>query len=595
METRGRKKVVRETAPPTRDPQKAKTEPNILDDESVDINPFGGGNPRYVNRLYQPWRNDHAVDRDDRYSDNPIRGQGLKIEIPEFTGKLKVKLIAIKLRQHASLWWDHVNKRRQIEGKLKVINEFDKLRMRCDVVEEEEQVVVRFLGVLKPKIADIVSLQPYWTYTDVCRLALKVEKQIKAKSKGSTSRFTSRFTPPTRTAPPTAPKTTPKATTPTTSAVGNTRERVDNAPHCYKCGGLRHYTRDCPNLKTLAFVPDDAGPVYDTNSEPELDELDSTILNKPAYQMNLKEFAELQRQVTELLEKGLIRESMSPCAVPALLVPKHGGTFRMCIDSRAMNKITIKFGCDLEMNGRQLSKLEMDCTSGCSLEQHLSHLRQLFSVLRAQKLYANGKKCHFLVTEVMFLGYIVTGSGIKMDPTKVEAIISWPTPSTIHDIRSFHGLASFYQCFIQNFSSIIVPLTECVKGGRVGIGSVLSQNQRPYAFFNEKLNDPRRKYSTYDKEFYAIVRSLDTWRHYLLSNEFVLFSDHEALKFRMMRDAMYTVSPWEDVSLDFVFRSVNRTTGKSPFEVVYGWNPITPLDLVPVPKVGQLSEEGADS
>ncbi|GJZ03035.1 RNA-directed DNA polymerase [Tanacetum coccineum] len=188
------------------------------------------------------------------------------------------------------------------------------------------------------------------------------------------------------------------------------------------------------------------------------------------------------------------------------------------------------------------------------------------------KLYANGKKCHFLVTEVTFLGYIVTGSGIKIDPSKVEAIISWPTPSTIHDICNFYGLASFYRRFIWNFSSIIAPLTECMKGGRftwtseaakafdilkakvteapvlalpnfnevfqvecdaseVGIGGVLSQNQRWIAFFSEKLNDARRKYSTYDKEFYAIVRSLDTWRHYLLPNEFVLFYDHEALKF----------------------------------------------------------------
>nr|GEW86576.1 RNA-directed DNA polymerase [Tanacetum cinerariifolium] len=80
------------------------------------------------------------------------------------------------------------------------------------------------------------------------------------------------------------------------------------------------------------------------------------------------------------------------------------------------------------------------------------------------------------------------------------------------------------------FADSAMNLVEYDTSG-VGIGGVPSQNQRPIAFFSEKLNDARRKYSTYDKEFYAIVRSLVTWRHYLLPNKFVLFSYHKALKF----------------------------------------------------------------
>jgi hypothetical protein len=207
-----------------------------------------------------------------------------------------------------------------------------------------------------------------------------------------------------------------------------------------------------------------------------------------------------------------------------------------------------------------------------SMKEHLEHLRAVCDALRAVCLFGNLEKCNFCTPHVSFLGYVVTPQGIEVDDSNIDTIQSWPMSTTVTQIQSFLGLAGFYQWFVCDFSSIAALLHELTNKGipfswgttqeeaftilkdklthapllqlpdfnkmfelecdasGIGLGGVLLQEGKPVAYFSEKLSGARLHYSTYDKELYTLVHTLQTWQHYLWSREFIIHSDHEALK-----------------------------------------------------------------
>lgn len=208
-------------------------------------------------------------------------------------------------------------------------------------------------------------------------------------------------------------------------------------------------------------------------------------------------------------------------------------------------------------------------------EEHLEHLRLVLERLHEEKLGINLEKCDFLKKELVYLGFVVSKGTLKMDPSKVEAILNWPATKTGTKVRSFHGLAQFYRKFVRNFSGICALVLDTIKGGLktkfkwieqadeafqllkqevatkpilllptfdklftlecdasgIVVGGVFSQEGRPVAFFSEKLNEEKKRYLAYDLELYALVQSLKKWRHYLLPKEFVVFIDNQALSY----------------------------------------------------------------
>ncbi|GBM73773.1 Retrovirus-related Pol polyprotein from transposon 297 [Araneus ventricosus] len=213
---------------------------------------------------------------------------------------------------------------------------------------------------------------------------------------------------------------------------------------------------------------------------------------------------------------------------------------------------------------------------GRTFEEHLNNLRKVFHRLQKANLKLSPKKCRFFQKEVTYLGHVISAEGVKTDPEKIKAVVYWSRPETVHYLRSFLGLCTYYRCFVKNFSTIARPLhklteaksnfnwtEECEKlfnslkqaltsspiltyprtdkdfildtdASNEGIGAVLSQNigneERVIVYFSKSLGKPERNYCVTRKELLAIVKSIEHFHHYLYGRKFLLRTDHASLR-----------------------------------------------------------------
>jgi hypothetical protein len=251
-------------------------------------------------------------------------------------------------------------------------------------------------------------------------------------------------------------------------------------------------------------------------------------ISKRPYRMPPNELAELKIQLQDLLDKGYIRPSASPWGCPALFVKKKDNSLRLCVDYRPLNAVTIKnkypvpridilfdqlagakvfSKIDLRSRYHQIKigpsdipKTAFSTRYGLTnapayfmylmnsvfmqeldkfivvfigdiliysknSEDHAKHLHVVLQRLRDHRLYAKFSKCKFWLDTVKFLGHTISSDDISIDPSKVQEVLDWKPPASVHQIRNFLGLAGYYHRFIPNFSKIAKPMTERLKKG----------------------------------------------------------------------------------------------------------------------------------
>jgi hypothetical protein len=218
-----------------------------------------------------------------------------------------------------------------------------------------------------------------------------------------------------------------------------------------------------------------------------------------------------------------------------------------------------------------------------TIEEHLEHLRLVFTRLREHKLYANLGKCQFWMTELLYLGFRIGGGKIRVDPEKTNKILTMGRPKNRKQVQQYLGFVNYFARFIPNAAKILEPISNLLRGrgkravqdfvwtpecekafeqtkillttapvlrvpdmslpfivttdaSQMAIAGMLSQEfpdgEHPVAYTSRKLSDAEKNYTVYEQEMLAVVHSCTVWRCYVENTkETTVRTDHYSLKY----------------------------------------------------------------